>query len=95
MDHDDMSRFLFHSAFKVSDELVITPRPSDGGRVPKEHFPWFLGVAPIDYESRLEAELARYWGSFEKDKERAGVAGEAAGIEIHRPVTVYRRAPTA
>ena len=90
-----MSYVLFHSAFKVSDELVITPKPSDGRRVPKEYFPWFLGVAPIDYESRLEAELARYWGSFEKDKEHAVVVGEVEGIKIRRSITVYRHAPTA
>jgi hypothetical protein len=89
---DDVSSYRFSFAFKVSDELVIIPRYR---RVTKEHFPWLLGVAPIDYQSRLEAELTRQWGGFEEHEDDNRVVGRVDDIEIYRSVTVYRRTPTA
>lgn len=91
-DYDDVGSDHFRSVFKLSDQLVITPqyRPSNWDA----DFPSFLGVAPIDYKSRLEAELPRLWGGFEEYEEDDAVVGEVDGIEIYRTVTVYRRIPT-
>jgi hypothetical protein len=93
-DYDDMSRDRFRSGFKVSDDLIILPRYRPGiewGTEPA--FPWLLGAAPIDYRSRLEAELTRHRGGFEQPEEDDAVVGEVDGIEIRRAVTVYRRTP--
>jgi hypothetical protein len=65
------------------------------GYSPSVQFPWFLDVAPIDYQSRLEAELTPVWGRFDKHEENDAAVGEVDGIEIRRSVTVYRRAPPA
>ena len=94
---DDMSRSRFHSGFNLSDDLIIVPRyrPPDREWTEEEYFPWFIGVAPIDYESCLEAALARHWGGFEKHEEDDAVVGEVVGIEIRRSVTVYRHVPIA
>jgi hypothetical protein len=91
-DDDDMSSSRFDSGFKWSDDLNIMPRyrPRDGWRGTKA-FPWLLGVAAIDYQLRLEAELTRVWGGFEGHKDHGAVVGEVDGIEIYRSVTVYRR----
>lgn len=91
-DDDDMSRSRFDSGFKLSDELIIVPRyrPRDGWWGTKA-FPWLLGVAAIDYQSLLEAELTRVWGGFEGHQDHGAVVGEVDGIEIYRSVTVYRR----
>jgi hypothetical protein len=86
----------FDSEFQLSDHVVIMPQfgPADVWSSTNNRFPWFLGVSPIDYRSRLEAAVTRVWGGFEKHEEDA-VVGEVDGEKIHRPVTVYRRAPTA
>ena len=95
-DDDDMSQNRFNSEFELSDDVVITPKFRPGYRwASNVPFPWFLGVAPIDYQSRLESELTRIWGGFEKHEKDNAVVGEVEGIEICRSVTVYRRAPPA
>ncbi len=60
-EYDDVGGGRFRSAFKLSDELVIIPTFEPWFRM-SDYFPWLLGVAPIDYKSRLEAELTRVWG---------------------------------
>ncbi len=91
---DDLSSHRFDSEFELSDDVVITPKFRPGYRGnPDLPFPWFLGIPPIDYQSRLEAELTRVWGGFEKHEED-GVVGEVEDVEIRRSVTVYRRGPT-
>lgn len=96
-DFDEVSRYRFDTAFELSDDMVITPKfdRSYTAWIIKQPFPWFLGVAPIDYQSRLAAELTRVWGGFDKREEDDVIVGEVDGIEICRPVTVYRRGPTA
>ena len=94
-DDDDMSQNRFDSDFELSEDVVIIPKFRPGYRwATNAPFPWSLGVAPIDYESRLEAELSRVWGSFEEHEKHGAVVGEVDGIEIYRSVTVYRRLPT-
>ncbi len=90
---DDMSSHRFDFGLKVSDDLIIRPRYRRWRDT--KHFPWILGVSPIDYKSRLEAELTGGWGGFEKHEEHNAVVGEVDGIEIYRSVAVYRRVPTA
>ncbi|MGH8553964.1 MAG: hypothetical protein ACREUD_00025 [Gammaproteobacteria bacterium] len=95
-DEDDMSSDRFASGFTLSDDVAIMPNFGVGWNR-EAHFPWFLGVAPIDYQSRLEAALTGVWGGFEKHKKHDAVVGEVDGkdgIEIHRSVTVYRRIST-
>ena len=93
-DDDDMSQNRFDSDFELSDDVVIIPKFRPGYRwATNVPFPWLLGVAPIDYKSRLEAELSRVWGGFEEHEKHGAVVGEVDGIEIYRSVTVYRRRP--
>jgi hypothetical protein len=96
-DDDDMSRHRFDSGFDLSHDVVIMPKfgAADVGWNRDDRFPWFLGVAPIHYKSRLESELTRIWGGFEEHEKDNAVVGEVEGIEIHRSVTVYRRTPPA
>lgn len=95
-DYDDVGHDRFRAVFNVSGQLVITPQyePSHIGSERRD-FPWLLGVAPIDYKSRLEAELTQHWGGFEEHFDDWAVVAEVDGIEIYRSVTVYRRVPAA
>ncbi|MGH9895906.1 MAG: hypothetical protein ACREA0_28755 [bacterium] len=98
-DDDDMSSQRFASGFTLYDDVVIMPNfgAPDVEWNRDAHFPWFLGVAPIDYQSRLEAALTGVWGGFEKHKKDNAVVGEVDGkdgIHIYRSITVYRRIPT-
>ena len=92
-----MSPDRFDDDFELSDELLIIPKffPRYGPWTARDHFPWCLGVEAIDYKSRLEAELTRVWGGFEKHEEDDAVVGKVEGIKIRRSVTVYRRSPPA
>jgi hypothetical protein len=95
-DYDDVGRDRFHAGFELSDDVVIMPGfpPDFMQLVARDRFPYLLGVMPIDYQSRLEAELARHWSGFEEYEEDDALVGEVDGIEIRRPVTVYRRVGT-
>ena len=95
-EYDGMTQDRFRSGLELSNDLVIVPRiiPPNTESEKIKLFPWLLGVAPIDYKSRLEAELPKVWGGFEEYDEDDAVVGEVDGIEIRRSVTVYRRIPT-
>jgi hypothetical protein len=92
-DDDDMSSHRFDSGFDLSEDVVIMPKfgAPDVEWNTDAHFPWFLGVAPIDYRSRLESELTRIWGGFEEHEKDNAVVGEVESMKIYRSVTVYRR----
>jgi hypothetical protein len=94
-DNDDIGKGRFRDGFKLSDKMIIMPRFPHLYMIGGRFFPFLLSAAPINYESRFEAELTRVWGGFEKHTEDVAVVGEVDGIEISRPVTVYRRTRTA
>ncbi|MGH9895875.1 MAG: hypothetical protein ACREA0_28595, partial [bacterium] len=90
-----MDQEYFESEFQLFGHVVIMPQfgPANVWSSTNDRFPWFLGVSPIDYRSRLEAALTSMWGGFEKHEEGA-VVGEVDGDEIRRAVTLYRRIAT-
>lgn len=101
-DSDDMGSDRFKNFFKPTDGLICCPsfRSQDSvwafavASVPgsgNDAFPWFLGVSPIDYGERFEAELKKRWGAFECQEEDLLAVGDVDGVEITRSVKRYLR----
>lgn len=101
-DSDDMGSDRFKNFFKPTDGLICCPsfRPRDSvwefavvsmQGSGNDAFPWFLGVSPIDYGERFEAEVKKRWGAFECDDGDILTVGDVDGVEITRSVKRYLR----
>jgi hypothetical protein len=101
-DGDDVASDRFRNSFEPTPGLILLPsfHPQDSTwafalePIPgygRGAFPWFLGVSPINYVDRFEAELRNAWGEFMCEEDDLVVVGDVNGVEITRSVKRYCR----